>query len=313
MDQRRWLIMLAIIDIGSNTIRMNVYKILIDETLHQSGFRFLFSEKEMAGLASHIEDNELSEAGLQNLLRILKRFRLILDNLSIETMFPFATASLRKINNSSEVLDIIKQQTNFDIHLISGKEEGRLGFLGSRVDTQVNQGLMTDIGGGSTELVHFKDDKIFSSESIALGSLGLYKEYVEGILPNAKEQKAIKKFVRKQLKDNYEGLEINHVEKMVGIGGSIRATLKLHHYLLNDYESNSMTLSDVENIINRISDGTYEAQAIILKVISERVHTILPGLIVLREIMKYFDIKEVVVSQSGVREGYLIKHVLKKD
>lgn len=305
--------MIAVIDIGSNTVRMNVYKLLINDQLKQSGFQFLFSEKEMAGLASHIENNELSSAGLRNLLKILKGFRLVLDKLSIEKFYPFATASLRNITNSEEVLQAIEVETGFKIHLISGEDEGYLGFFGSRGDISSNEGFVTDIGGGSTELVHFKDEKVISAKSLTMGSLSMFKQHVSGILPTNKEQKAIKNAVQQQLKKNFPDGPNGNIQQIVGVGGTIRAALDLKQYLHNNHSDNVITYQQLLKVLHSIDDGSSEAKTNILKVIPNRIHTIIPGLIILKETMKFFGCQELVVSQTGAREGYLLKYVLRSE
>jgi exopolyphosphatase/guanosine-5'-triphosphate,3'-diphosphate pyrophosphatase len=157
--------MLAIIDIGSNTIRMNVY------IIKEDFFEQAFSSKEMAGLISHVENGVLAESGIIKLLDVLKRFDLILKRLNITRVYPFATASLRNIKNSHEIIQRVKETLGFDIHLVSGNEEGELGYIGAHSVVQRDSGLVVDIGGGSCELVPFKNNKIESSTSLPMGSL----------------------------------------------------------------------------------------------------------------------------------------------
>lgn len=297
--------MIAIIDIGSNTVRLNVYK------RTGSCFQLQFSEKEMAGLASHIENGILVPAGYNNLIRILKGFRQVLDNLGIQAIYPFATASLRLISNSAEVLNKIEKQTSFKLHLISGEEEGHLGFIGAKLNSSLDRGLMVDIGGGSTELVSFKDHEVKDSVSVGVGSLNLYKQHIKDILPTKQEQKEIRTTVHKKLDKTFKDRKVGEYKTILGVGGTIRALLKLENYIYDRYGNRIIKRERVLEIIKMISDGSPKAQGTILKVIPNRIHTILPGLLNLKEVMKYFDVQEIIVSETGAREGYLLKYVLK--
>lgn len=95
----------AIIDIGSNSIRLTVY-----ETEGQS-FRILFREKIMAGLAGYVEDGKLSAEGIECACAGLLTFRKILQTLQIENVRIFATASLRNIFNTARALSVIRAAT----------------------------------------------------------------------------------------------------------------------------------------------------------------------------------------------------------
>ena len=114
--------MYAIIDIGSNTIRLNVYQVEEDGAIHS-----IFQNKETAGLAGYVrEDGSMSREGLDRAADALLRFRSILDALDIENRAVFATASLRNITNSEEAVFQLQERTGLMIRLLSGREEAIL-------------------------------------------------------------------------------------------------------------------------------------------------------------------------------------------
>ena len=84
----------GIIDIGSNTIRLNVYSI------ENTKFEVLFSKKENAGIVSYVKKKQMTQEGIDKLERCLSRFKKMLDSLHITTYSAFATASLRKDRKS---------------------------------------------------------------------------------------------------------------------------------------------------------------------------------------------------------------------
>ncbi|HPW53313.1 MAG TPA: hypothetical protein PK631_02975 [Erysipelotrichaceae bacterium] len=295
--------MIAIIDIGSNTIRMNVY-------INKDGvFECAFNSKEMAGLVGHIEDDVLLESGILKLLDVLKKFDLILKRLNITKVYPFATASLRNIKNSREIIKRVQETIGLNIHLVSGNEEGELGYTGASSVIKKDDGLLVDIGGGSSELVIFKKNRIKTSTSLPIGSLSFYRIYVSGILPTLDEIKDINRNANQLLELN-DSRPLK-IETIIGVGGSIRALLKLKNSLFFDTDENVITFAELKDIVNRMKTPHLFKDAI-LKAIPNRVHTIVPGTLILYSIMKHYRTKELIVSQSGAREGYLINYVINK-
>ena len=143
------------------------------------------------------------------------------------------------------------------------------------------------------------------SDSYAL-SLSMYKQYVSGLLQQDEQRiKSIPNKLLSQINDN-------QFVSVVGIGGTIRALLKLKQYLDKDYsDNNQLTLKRLKAMLEFLGNGTREAQDTILRVVPDRIHTLIPGLAILVAVLQELNCVEVLVSQNGVREGYLITHVLK--
>jgi len=177
--------MYAIIDIGSNTIRLNVYQVEEDGAIHS-----IFQSKETAGLAGYVrEDGSMSREGLDRAADALLRFRSILDALHIENRAVFATASLRNITNSEEAVFQLQERTGLMIRLLSGREEAILDYVGATSGMEEReQGMVLDIGGGSTEWVCFSQGRIRHAASIPLGSLNLYSRCVRPCSPPPKNR-----------------------------------------------------------------------------------------------------------------------------
>ena len=153
--------MYAIIDIGSNTIRLVLYKI------ENNQIKSLLNKKSPAGLAGYInKDRCLKKSGIRKAVAVLSEFREILDHMTIQEVFPFATASLRNINNAPEVLEAIRENCGFEVRILSGEEEAIFDYYGALQAMEIDKGLLTDIGGGSTELVFYQDHTIQRATSL---------------------------------------------------------------------------------------------------------------------------------------------------
>ncbi len=291
----------AVIDIGSNTMRLSVYAC----QKSAGEIRALFSKKEMAGLAGYVTDGVLSEEGINRLITVLKKFQESLTAIKLEGIHVFATASLRNVSNTQAVLRQIARRTGYAVEVLSGEEEALLDFVGAVHSVGMDSGLLVDIGGGSTELTSFEHHVVRTAVSLPFGSLSLYTKYVSNILPDAEEQADIKRAVQKELK---KLKPIGQADEICGVGGTIRAAFKLHDRWFGDAQQ--MSVESLSLMIERLKKPNKDLIRTLLKTAPDRIHTLIPGLIALQTIVNESGAKTILRSGYGVREGYLYHHVL---
>lgn len=294
---------IGIVDVGSNTIRMNIYKI------ENQSFQVIMSKKETVGLVSYIKKKKLSKEGIQVLKETLNNFKEIAQMIHLEGFYVFATASLRNIENSEEVLSIIQKKCKINIDLLSGKEEGRISFKGAKSTLKGKKGLYVDTGGGSTEILSYNGNETKDIVSLPVGSLNLFQNYVEQLIPTKKEAQRIMDAVESEYKKVYE----KKTAYLSITGGSMRAIRKLLVHLgkigKEDYIFDSQLIHDLySELINMESK---EVTRLFLKVKADRVHTLFTGLLIIDTLIRLTEAKEVQVSIYGIREGYLMERVLK--
>lgn len=288
----------SVIDIGSNTIRFNVY------SYENYKLKLLFGKKNVAGLASYRDDNHLSDRGIKKLEFVLKNQLDIIKNVNVDEIFAFASASLRDIDNSEYVIDYIKENVGLDIEIISQEEEAKLGFVGVKLDDTHIDGMTCDIGGGSTEIISFANNKINNIMNLNHGCLSIYKKYVSGLFPESSEIEKIQSYIYKKLeKKTPKNLKSNII---IGLGGSIRATGNIlkEHYDLPD--NKHFTYENLTIMYEEMTKQKKGALNTILQVTPERIHTIFPGIIIIKSICDFFSCKEIFVSNTGLREGFLL-------
>ena len=148
----------GIADVGSNTIRLSIYR------WEGTQFKLLLNKKVMAGLAGYIKDGALSDSGILVACRTLAGFRALLDNFGLHDLYVFGTASLRNIVNTEDAVQTIREVTGLTVEVLSGADEAALSFQGAAAGGGASSGLLTDIGGGSTELVAYDLSLIHISE-----------------------------------------------------------------------------------------------------------------------------------------------------
>ncbi len=308
--------MQGIIDIGSNTIRMNIYRIEEDGTA-----TLLMNKKDMTGLASYITDGYMTAAGIDTACEVLSEFKALLDDFNIQG-HAFATAALRNVSNSKAAVAEIAERSGMPIEVLSGEDEARLDFLGVTQTVPLERGVLIDIGGASTEIVIYDGKDIKKAFSMPLGSLNMYNQHVANLLPTKQERKEIKYEVLKALAadEDFLAREQWNVEGMCGVGGTLRAAGRLNYALFDVTRSNrTLTRPAVKKIIRLLENYSKDTLVstdsleLLLRYVPERVRTILPGMIILHTLMKFFYVDTIEVSKMGVREGYLYQRILKKE
>lgn len=296
---------IGIIDIGSNTIRLNAYE------LNNKSFNLLFSKKESVGLISYVSKHNLSLEGITKLKRCLSRFKKILEALNIFTLDAFATASLRNLNNTQEILDIISNCLNIHIEIISGTQEGSLSFIGAM--HQINQptGLYIDSGGASTEFVFYKNYENQSVTSLNIGSLNLFNKYVKKIIPSKEEASQIQTYIKNELQYIKIPKDTTHIQNLTVTGGNMRAIRNLLvHYGWIGQDAYEFSAEKLHNLLFVLSENRTKTMHLFLKIKPDRVHTMFCGLLILDNIVRHFSIQTIQICTNGVREGYLIQKYL---
>lgn len=294
----------AIIDIGSNTMRMSVYKVELEQ------FHVLLSKKETAGLAGYISDGMMSEEGIMEMKNVLQQFISSLKYVDVDFMHVFATASLRNIRNTVEVIERIHDEIGVEIELISGEEEAMLSFKGAIGASSFEKGCLFDLGGGSTEIVVFNHQQPYYIHSLDIGCLNLFKRHVEKIVPKKKEIKEMKRYIEKKISDL--DLPLSSGPLLIGVGGTARSLRKLINYCgKKDGDCKELTVQELNEMVEFLLNKEELARDVILKKCPDRIHTIIPGALVIQTLAKKVGAERLYISDYGIREGYLWKKIIK--
>lgn len=294
----------AIIDLGSNTIRLSLY------SCSGGDFKPLMNKKVTAGLAGYIKNGELGDGGILLACRVLCSFRELAENLGAEGVSVFGTAPLRNIVNTEEAVNTIRAVTGIDVDVLSGAEEAQLSYTGAVWGGSAPRtGLLADIGGGSTELVAYSEGRVSAECSLPVGSLSMYNEYVSGLFPGKEERREMRERVKREIAR--AGMPGNKYLHLVGVGGTIRAAAKLYGKLTDtEPASRLMSAGDLAELYKGLKRGGKRALELILRTAPERIHTILPGMAILTSVLTAFGVESVSISERGVREGYLLSRVI---
>ena len=206
---------MAIVDIGSNSVRLVSYE------LHSRAPTPTFNEKALCGLGRGVAmTGLLPEDGIAKALAALQRFRVLCDTMRINDVRSVATAAVRDAANGWQFLDRAERAIGCKIELLSGQQEARLSALGVVSSIYNADGVVGDLGGGSLELTDVKDGRCAPGITLPLGGLSLMD------LSERSPKKAAK-IVRETL------ATVKVLQGLVGrtfyaVGGTWRALARLH-------------------------------------------------------------------------------------
>lgn len=305
MNQEKY----AIIDIGSNTMRLVIY------SRDKSG-RLTETEnvKAVARLRSYLAaSGRLENEGIDVLVQTLQSFQEITRHHNLDEVKCVATAAVRQANNQQEILDRVAKETDFTIRILSEYEEAHYGYLAVVNSTPFTSGITVDIGGGSTELTLFEDRKLIYFHSFPFGALSLKEQFIKGDMPTSQELKALRNFLNSQfqtlswLKD--KGLPL------IGIGGSARNLAQVHQenieYPLAGIHQYKMTASDVKGINSMLLAMDFQEVQRVEGLSKDRADIIIPAVEVFTYLMHLTGTNVFALSRKGLRDGVFYEELTK--
>lgn len=296
----------AVIDLGSNTIRLVVY----EET--NAEFHALFTQKFTAGLAAYLQDGMMTPEGIRLICTTLQRCKMLLKEFTPCTTLAFSTAPLRNIRNTQEAIDQIYAETGYSVDVLTGLEEAYLDYYGVQRELPVESGLLFDIGGGSTEILTFAHDGTGVIESVPIGSLNLSKKHIAKVFPDKKERDAIRLQVQKSLKRH----KLNHLppyETLCGIGGTARTVLQLLQAMKVILPAQrTFTAEQFRKLKKFLWKKDSAAMELLTQYCPDRLHTIFSGILILETLILQSRCTTVYVCKYGVREGYLRRYLMQQ-
>ena len=299
----------TIIDIGSNSARMAIFK-----KTSRYGFHLIHEVKSRVRISegSYANHSYLQDYAMDRAIRALREFKAVSQSFKSRKLICVATSALRDAPNKSEFISLVRKECGINIKVIDGHKEAYFGAVACANLAHKKSGITIDIGGGSTELACIKDGIILDMVSLNLGSIrlkelffdnndthGAYKYASEYIKKNAD---SIMKFAR-----SLEDINI------FGIGGSIRAYAK-HEMNIESYQLGFLHGYELNiNMLRNRLKGIIESNPKELEEIFDksRIDSIRPGLLILLAIIDYLEPHSCIVSGVGVREGVFLHDMLR--
>lgn len=300
----------AIIDIGSNSMRLSVIRQL------DNGAHYVVDEhKSTPRLANLIGRNgELGESAINELMTHLREFMDLSRAYGVEQTVALGTAALRGAVNRAEVVETVERNLGLRIDIVSGREEAFLGYLAIKRTLDVDTAYLMDIGGGSTELSLVQGGALVASHSLPFGAVTIMRHARE--TGRALSGLKLPEFAADAL-NNLEMLGRQPHAEIIGIGGTIRNVARVHQgergYPLALAHNYTMSPDDVEATLQRIADLPMQRRRKLEGLSRDRADLIIPGGAILLHVLRQIDASRLRVSGRGLRDGAFYARILKQD
>lgn len=303
----------AAIDIGTNTVLMLVADVK-EKTLQP-----IHEAQYIPRLGRGVDtDRNISSDAIQ---RVAEAVKLHLGD--IEKKFGSipveitATSAVRDANNRKQVLKQLYDQTGYQVRLLSGDEEAELTFKGAlaMVDHHGENSVVLDIGGGSTEFIAGRPDRIKLARSLDIGCVRFSERYLRSLPADEEAIENCRLAIRDVIAQS--NMQVDGLgSQLIGVAGTVTSLAALHQKLegYNARQINNVQigLNDIESFTRKLLVmSTAEIEQLNTAVMEGRADIFPAGLLILTEVMRKWSFDTLKVSIGGLRHGVLLEEYAK--
>ncbi len=293
----------AVIDIGSNSVRMVIY-----QKTSRFAFHLLRESKSPVriGEGAYMQGGKLTNASMQRAYDTLSEYAKLAQNYKCHKILAVATSALRDAPNRLEFMKRVSKNLHINIKIIDGEKEAYLGGVAAAAMLPNSTGVTIDIGGGSTELALIENNIVTQTLSLNMGTVRL-KELFE----DREDFTTHKAYIQEQI----EKIPDAFFEKaVIGIGGTIRALsnayLKQKQYPIKVLHGFNYRYEEIKPFAQKIIKANPNRLKK-LGIKADRFDVIGLGTLIFTELLKGLKTPNITVSSVGVREGVYINDLLR--
>ena len=305
----------AAIDIGTNTV------LLLITDVKKGLLNVKFEEHRVPRLGKEVDSTgNLSKQSIERVVGVLHEYETIVHQFGIDKPLVTATSAVRDAKNKSDFLNRVREETGWEIRILSGQDEATCTYLGalSVLETQKDTlHLVMDIGGGSTEFALGLNNNLHQVVSLDMGCVRFTERFLKNDPPKQEEIKHCEKSILSEfeklsaIRQEISGKEV----RFIAVAGTA-TTIAFMELDLKEFDSEMINGFIVTpKIINKWIDICSSATKNELisgwpLVMEGRADIFLSGLLIFKTFLKYFDIEKVEISTGGIRHGAIL-HYLK--
>ena len=300
----------AVVDVGTSSIRMAVAEIAEDGQV-----RVLETLSQGVSLGKDtFTTGEIGRRTVEECVRVLRSYRDKLQEYRItdsSRVRVVATSAVREAANRLTFLDRVYVGTGFTVEAIDEAEVHRITYRSIRPHLHASREMLesrvaiTEVGGGSTELLLVESGEVAYSHSYRLGSLRL-RENLHGYRASAeKVREVMENQIRRTLEQLPTHIDVTGRSEMVALGGDMRFAAR---ELLRNWDPGSLatiSVADVEALAATILSLSEEQIVRRYRVTFPEAETLGPALLVYLELARILDLEQILVSNANLRDGLL--------
>lgn len=299
---------LAAIDIGTLTCRLLVADVNLPDE-----FKELDADRRILRLGEGVDqDKRLSVEAMDRVVETLKEWKERMAKHDVDALAIVATSAVRESENRQEFLRRVKQETGWEVEILTGEEEARRTLLGIRfgLPAIISEFLGLDIGGGSTECILARSGQSPKVLSLDLGVVRLLERVFHHDPPTAQDLQNAEVCIDEALAKVVEAFGEVPILPLVGTAGTVTTlaamALRLKQYDGTRVHNYELSLATVRGLEKELLDKTGSERLEMPGLEPGREFVIVAGTIILRRLMETFDFESCLVSDYGLREGILV-------
>ena len=302
---------IAIIDIGSNSARL-----VISHIYKNGAYNMVYNQKEALRLSQKVDgQNLLTEEAFTSTIDTMRSFAHMCKIYQADKTIAVATAAIRNASNGGELVAKVAELTGIQLHIISGNTEAYISYLGVINTLDVKNGIIFDLGGGSTELILFKNRKILESVSLPLGAVNTTSMFnIRNEMPS-NVYNDLNAFIMSRL-SQYPWLKQNNLP-LIGVGGTARTVAKIiqraKKYPATKIHNYAYPVQTFRSFFNKLRLTNLEQRKKISGLSSERSDIILAGSSIISCLLEATGAKKLITSGCGLREGLFYDYYSKSN
>ncbi|WP_243136617.1 Ppx/GppA phosphatase family protein [Acetobacterium paludosum] len=301
---------LAVIDIGTNSTRMLIFRNCEGKLIRvNKSVRYT-----RMGQGVNQTGRLHPDAEKRN-FEALEEFKTIAEDYHVTDFYLFGTSAMRDAENTENYTAYIREKLGLNIEVISGEAEAELGFVGVSqcFDDKI---LIFDIGGGSTEFIYGENNEIKKMMSLNLGCVRCTEEYLFSDPPTVQELEQMNERIYSEFVKRTKDFLPTKPYKLIGIGGTatslstIKQELKI--YDSEKVHKSTITKDELEVMIDNLSGKTIQERQNIVGLEAKRADIILAGALLLLNIFKITGENSFTVCDYDNLEGAAYRHFVMK-
>lgn len=285
---------LAAIDIGSNAVRLLISEVSIDDKKNASFTKVSLVRVPLRLGFDVFDTGEISRHKSELLMYTMRAYINLLHAYEVKYLKACATSAMRDATNTPEIIGMIKKETGIEIEVISGSDEASFIYenhVAENLDKEHSY-LYIDVGGGSTELTFFSNNKLVFKDSFDIGTIRLLKNKVSDEAWD-------------EMKDDIKNKTKGHKEvTAIGSGGNINKVYSLS----KRKDTKPLPLDLIRDFYKELSNVSLNDRINIYNLREDRADVIVPALQIYVNVMRWAGATEIYVPKIGLADG-LVQHL----
>ncbi len=298
----------ASIDIGTNTIRMAVW-----EKDAEGNFREIHSNRAIVRLGEGMSSGKrLLDHRIKKAVDVLSEFKQECEEIRDVEICAVATSAVREAENKAEFVETVKSETEIEIEVIPWEEEARLTLEGIfwRLPAGDSTTLSFDIGGGSTEFILSKGNRLIQAFGSKLGVVRLTERFLTQHPIDLKEYDLLVSFLRKEIEKISESLSKPKISRIIGTAGTVTTLAAIQNNVVpydpEKIHGINLKLDQIKQIQETLKKMNLEERLKLPALERGREDLIVSGTAIAIQVMEVFEIEDLTVCEYGLREGTIL-------